>query len=270
VTDHSALWRCLRKWDLRPDGELIETHTSWVLPVRRAGEAAMLKVLKPNSDEQVGADMLRYFGGIGAVRLIEGDHSAWLMERASDEVSLTAMAVSGDDDAAAAILADCVAQLHAPRDMVAPAGLIRLDEWFQSLFAREAELPIFGRCATVACRLLATERAIVVLHGDLHHDNVLHSARGWLAIDPKGLMGERADEVANLLCNPQPHGDIIHRPDRMVRLATLYAERLELDAQRVLAFALAHAGLSAAWSLEDGRDASYRVNCAGALDSLVA
>jgi streptomycin 6-kinase len=270
VTARSALCRYLRKWDLRPDGTLIETHTSWVQPVRAAGEAAMLKVLKPNSDEQAGADVLRYFGGVGAVRLIEGDHHAWLMERVRDDVWLSTIAVSGDDDRAAAILADCVAQLHAPRDVAAPAGLTRLDAWFQSLFAREAELPIFGRCATVARRLLATEREILVLHGDLHHGNVLHSARGWLAIDPKGLVGERTYEVANLLCNPQPHGDIVHRPERMLRIATLYAERLELDVQRVLGFALAHAGLSAAWSLEDGRDASYRVKCAEVLDPLVA
>ena len=229
----------------------------------------MLKVLKPNSDEQAGADMLRYFGGVGAVRLIEGDRDAWLMERAGDEVSLTTMAVSGDDDRAAAILAGCVAQLHAPRDVAVPAGLTRLDAWFQSLFARGAELPILARCAIVARRLLPTEREIIVLHGDLHHDNVLHGARGWLAIDPKGLVGERTYEAANLLCNPQPHGDIVHRPERMLRIATVYAEPLGLDVQRVLGFALAHAGLSAAWALEDGKDASYRLKCAEVLDPLV-
>ncbi len=90
------------------------------------------------------------------------------------------------------------------------------------------------------------------------------------AIDPKGLIGERTYEVANLLCNPQPYGDIVHRPERMLRLAMLYAERLGLDVQRVLDFALAHAGLSAAWSLQDGRDAGYRVRFAEVLDPLVA
>ena len=263
------LQRCLHKWHLQPDGALIETHTSLLLPVRHVGGPAMLKILKPTSDERAGADMLRYFGGLGAVRLIAADDDAWVMERAAADPSLLAMALAGGDDPAAAILADCVAQLHAPRGAPAPDGLIRLDDWFHSLFAREAELPLLARCAAVARNMLATSREIVVLHGDLHHDNVLHSPRGWLAIDPKGLIGERTYELANLLCNPQPHGTIVHRPERMLRLAELYAERLALNVQRVLGFALAHAGLSAAWSLEDGGDASYRLKCAEVLDPLV-
>ncbi len=268
--DDAALRRCLQKWGLQPEGRLIETSTSQLLPVRHDDGPAMLKVLKPASDERAGADVLRYFAGIGAVRLIAADDDAWLMERAGDDLSLIAIALSGGDDQAAAILADCVAQLHAPRDLPAPSGLIRLDAWFHSLFAREAELPILARCAAVARDLLATEHQIVVLHGDLHHENVLHSPRGWLAIDPKGLLGEHTYEFANLLCNPQPHGAIVHRPERMLRLARLYAERDALDVQRVLGFALAHAGLSAAWSLEDGSDASYRLKCAEVLDRLVA
>ena len=75
----------------------------------------------------------------------------------------------------------------------------------------QAELPILARCADVARRLLAEPREVTVLHGDLHHDNVLHGSRGWLAIDPKGLIGERTYEVANLLGNPWPHGEIVHQ-----------------------------------------------------------
>jgi streptomycin 6-kinase len=271
-SEPDAPWldRYLRDWRLQSDGSLIETHTSWLLPVRQAGDTAMLKVLKQTSDEQAGAEVLRYFAGAGAVRLLASDAGGLLMERADGDRSLVAMAVSGDDEQAAGILAGCVGQLHGARDHDAPDGLIRLSNWFLALFERQAQLPVLTRCADIARRLLATERETVVLHGDLHHDNVLHSARGWLAIDPKGLIGERTYEVANLLCNPQPYGDIVHRRERMLRLAMLYAERLGLDVQRVLGFALAHAGLSAAWSLQDGRDAGYRVRCAEVLDPLVA
>ena len=159
--------------------------------------------------------------------------------------------------------------LHAPRECAAPDGLTPLRDWFRSLFAHRSELPILARCADVARRLLAEPREVIVLHGDLHHDNVLHGSRGWLAIDPKGLLGERTYEVANLLGNPWPHGEIVHQTDRMLRLSTLYASRLDLDPRRVLGFALAHAGLSASWSLEDGSDPSYRLTCAAMLDPLV-
>ena len=102
------------------------------------------------------------------------------------------------------------------------------------------------------------------------HDNVLDGdERGWLAVDPKALIGERTFEVANVFANPWPHADIVHRPDRMRWLAELYAERLRLDLHRVLAFALAHAGLSASWDMEDGGDPAYRLRCAELLCPLV-
>jgi streptomycin 6-kinase len=258
-----------RKWGLVADGSLSETPTSWLMPVRQRGRPAVLKMLKRTSDERAAARLLRYFAGSGAVKLIAADNDGLLMERADDEVSLRAMAISGGDAQAAEILADCVQRLHAPRDHPAPRELTALRDWFRSLFARQTELPTLSHCADVARQLLANEREIIVLHGDLHHDNVLHSARGWLAIDPKGLIGERTYEVANLLGNPWPHGELVHQPGRMTRLAELYATRLCLEPRRVLGFAFAHAGLAASWLMDDGSDPSYRLQCAKILEPLV-
>ena len=165
--------RYLNAWALETAGELIETHTSWLLPVRRIDGPAVLKLLKPDSDEHAGTALLRYFAGIGAVRLLADDAGALLMERADSRPSLVALAVSGHDDAAAAILAECVAQLHAPRTHPPPPGLISLSDRFQALFAQETQTPLLARCAAVARHLLATERETTALHGDLHHDNVL-------------------------------------------------------------------------------------------------
>ena len=207
-----------RKWGLTVDGSLSETPTSWLMPVRQRGQPAMLKILKRTSDERAAASLLRYFAGSGAVQLIAADDDGLLMERADDDVSLRTMAITGGDEQAAEILADCVRRLHAPRDHPAPRGLTALRDWFRSLFARQSELPVLSHCTDVARQLLANEREMTALHGDLHHDNVLHSARGWLAIDPKGMVGERTYEVANLLGNPWPHGVLVHQPERMMRL----------------------------------------------------
>jgi streptomycin 6-kinase len=126
------------------------------------------------------------------------------------------------------------------------------------------------RCAAVARGLLATQHDVVPLHGDLHHANVLDGgARGWLAIDPKGLIGERTYETANLLKNPWPHTCIVHDAARMQRLAQLYSELLGMDARRILAFGLAHAGLSAAWDMDDVFDPSYSLRCVELLERLV-
>ena len=259
-----------RRWRLVSDGAVEETHSSWVQPVRYDDVPAFLKAPKPNSDEVRTAAMLRYFGGRGAVRLVRADESAVLMERANGHRSLMDMATSGDDDGAAAALAGTVTKLHDQRGMSMPSGLPSLRDWFDDLFRMQNTSAILKRCATVAEHLLNTAHAPMALHGDLHHDNVLDGAeRGWLAIDPKGVFGERTYEVANLLGNPWPNGAVVHDPDRMRRQARFYARELDLDVHRVLGFALAHAGLSAAWSIEDGCDPSFRLRCAEVLDPMV-
>jgi streptomycin 6-kinase len=146
---------------------------------------------------------------------------------------------------------------------------VHLDRQFASLFKRAGEDSRLRSSAAVARALLATRRDVIPLHGDLHHSNVLDGgARGWLAIDPKGLLGERTYEVANLLGNPWPHGKIVHSSERIRRMAALYAAQLGMQPDRVLAFALAHAGLAASWDLEDGSD-PYRLKCVEVLAPLL-
>ncbi len=230
----------------------------------------MLKVLKPDSDEGSAAALLRYWDGDGAVRVYRSDHHAVLLERAEGKRSLGEMAINGGDLDAAEILARCVAKLHRRRTLAPPTDLTPLAEQFSSLFERASAHAMLGRCAEVARALLDDPRQIVPLHGDLHHWNLLDGeARGWLAIDPKALIGERTYDVANLLRNPWPYGEIVHHASRLERLAELYAQRLDLDAGRILCFAFAHCGLSAAWDLEDGDDPTFSLTCAEILEPLL-
>jgi streptomycin 6-kinase len=95
-----------------------------------------------------------------------------------------------------------------------------------------------------------------VLHGDIHHGNILDfGARGWLAIDPKRLLGERAFEYANLFCNPDtdnPTRPVATLPDRFTRRVAIVTSAAGLERRRLLQWILAWAGLSAAWFLGDG------------------
>ena len=81
--------RYLHARALETAGQLIETHTSWLLPVRHADGPAMLQLLKPGGDEHAGAALLRHFAGNGAVRLLADDEGALLMERADSDPSLS-------------------------------------------------------------------------------------------------------------------------------------------------------------------------------------
>jgi streptomycin 6-kinase len=145
-------------------------------------------------------------------------------------------------------------RLHAPRSTDPPRELVPLAEWFRDLWPAAERLGgILHVSASVARGLLADPREATVLHGDLHHGNVLDfGERGWLAIDPKGVIGERGYDFANLFNNPDRA--IATQPGRLARQASLVAEAAGLDRQRLLRWIVAYSGLSAAWSIEDGLD----------------
>ena len=145
-------------------------------------------------------------------------------------------------------------QNSTPCRIDAPEALCPLTQWFRELEPAAARHGgILLKAAAAARHLLATSQEVVALHGDIHHGNILDfGARGWLAIDPKGLLGERGFDYGNIFCNPR---EMATAPGRLSRQASIVAEASGLDRTRLLQWILAYAGLSAAWFLNDGEDA---------------
>ncbi|WP_020178675.1 aminoglycoside phosphotransferase family protein [Methylopila sp. M107] len=244
-----AHWAAL--WRLTPDGVPIRTRSGRLLPVRTGdGELAMLKVAA-EPEEQAGAALMAWWDGQGAARVLEQEGNAILLERATGSGSLAEMARDGEDDEATRMLCRAVAALHVPRG-APPAGLVPLDRWFASLFpAAERHGGLLARCAAAARKLLDEPQDVVALHGDIHHGNVLDfGARGWLAIDPKGLIGERGFDYANLFCNPDHETALA--PGRMRRRVEIVSEATGMEPRRLLSWILAWSALSAVWMVEDG------------------
>jgi streptomycin 6-kinase len=241
----------LRGWHLVPDGEAFTTQTSHLLPVLRDGVSAILKI--PSAEEERrGSALMSWYAGDGAARVIEHEDGALLLERATGTRILGDMARAGEDDSATEIICRTVTRLHAPRDRPPLATLVPLPVWFRALEpTANSRGGVLAKAATTARALLATPRDVVVLHGDIHHGNILDGgARGWLAIDPKGLRGERGFDYANIFCNPD--FETATASDRLRRQSKIVAEAAGLDRSRLLRWILAYAGLSASWSLESG------------------
>jgi len=211
----------------------------------------MLKVAV-DAEEKLGGLLMAWWDGEGAARVLARDGDAILMERANNSISLTELAQNDRDDEATHIICDAVAKLHAPRSLSPPPELIPLTRWFEALKpAAESQGGILQLSATIASELLMTQRDVMVLHGDIHHGNVLDFGdRGWLVIDPKGLCGERSFDYANLFCNPDI--ETATMPVRMARRVELVVESAALDRTRLLRWIVAWAGLSASWLLDDG------------------
>jgi streptomycin 6-kinase len=243
----------LARWDLVPDGEPIETPSSLLLAVRHNGVPAMLKIAREEEERRGGA-LMAWWNGDGAAKVLARHGEALLLERATGPRSLAAMVTDGQDEEASRILCGVAARLHAPR-RGSPPDLMPLTRWFEALApAARTQGGLLAQADSVAQALLADPRDVVMLHGDIHHGNVLDGReRGWLAIDPKGLLGERTFDFVNILRNPD--ATVALAPGRFDRQAEVLAAAASLERRRLLDWTLAFAGLSAAWHLADGTPA---------------
>jgi streptomycin 6-kinase len=248
------------RWDLRHLTPLARggTGAELLAATGKRGEAVVLKLSLPGQAVRAEADALAGFGGIGAARLLAADpaEGALLIERIRPGTPLLAVAAE-DDDAATRIAARVMIALRRP---VPPGALLaEAAGWARLPLRARAEawpLPpdLLDRGAALF-RDLGASAAVappVLLHGDLHHTNILaDGGSGWRAIDPRGLFGDPAFEAAALLRNP-PGSPSVARAAR--RRVAILAEETGLEPRRIAGWGLAGAVLAACWSVEDGED----------------
>lgn len=247
----------LHRWSAKAAGDPFTTHTSNLLPVilarNLADLPAMIKITR-NLDERIGGRVLQWWDGNGAARVYacDQDSGTLLMERATGSKHLLHMAREGEDDAATSCICHTIEQLHSKRSSAPPEELLTLTDFFRSLaLMAQQEGGLMAECATVAAELLNEQREPVVLHGDAHHGNILDfDRRGWLAIDPKRVTGERYYDYVSVLCNPDL--ETCTDPGRFARQLAVVINVTGLERRRLLKWVMAHAALSAAWFLEDG------------------
>ncbi len=263
----------LKKWDLSDPQPLATTASSHVYTVTFEGTRVVLKLITEYGfEEREGAIALCYFDGHGAVRLLRDDEHAHLVEYVAGD-DLVSMVRNGEDDEATAIIGDVLNQLHQPNSKPLPDNLTGLKRWFRSLFLKakadqsDGVDSVYVRAAALAETLLDNPRDVRVLHGDIHHENVrYHAERGWLAFDPKGLVGERTYDAANTVCNPMNMAELVENEERILRTSGILAEKMGIAHSRVLAFVYIYACLSATWIESDGNVPSHELNIAGLVE----
>lgn len=266
-------------WQLRP-GAPFPLSFNYVCPAVLAdGTPAVLKLGVPGSpllDREAAA--LTVWGGRGAARVLDRDttRGALLLQQAVPGTRLRDLVPGRDEEATAAIVA-VLRDLHAAPVPEPPSPLPTV-ETYRSAFAQHLRRDPSGRrlprrWVQAADRLFAELGADAprraVLHGDLHHDNVLAAGDapgGWLAIDPHGVIGDPGFEIAPVLYNPDPDradaGLLRLVPARVEQLA----DGLGLPLDRAQAWGFAGCVLSAVWNAPDGEaDGGRELAVAGVL-----
>jgi streptomycin 6-kinase len=249
---------CVRAWGVTIE-RTAATATSILVHGRRAGKPVVLKVVKEQNDEWRCGEIAAKFGGRGVVDVYEQMPGAALFERLDPGEPLAALTLNGRDDEATDILAMLLGRM-APGDP--PEGCPSVEQW-GGAFVRQAaagddRIPssLLDPAQRIYADLGATQRVPALLHGDLHHYNVLSDrGRGWCAIDPKGVVGELEYELGAALRNPIDRPEIFANLDVVERRLGQFGLVLGIDVSRARGWCFAQAVLTAIWSFEDGRAA---------------
>lgn len=193
------------------------------------------------------------FLGPASVRLLAVEGPDLILERVTPGTALP----DAPDDVATTKIAHALLRLWVPAP--SSCGLPSVAEECQPLYEEKASalLPadLVAEARDRLEDLLAVEVESYVLHGDLHHGNLLLSeSRGWVAIDPHGLVGERAYDVGPLLLNPWNDNPEMLVGPRLDRLSDLLATPRD----RLASWGLVRAVLAAAWTAQDNGHADTR------------
>lgn len=273
---------CAARWSLTLDAPFPALSYNYAAPGHRTdGTPVVLKAGVPHRELRTEIEALRLFNGRGSVRLLAADAEAGvlLLERIQPGTSLRSLSGESEDTRATALAADVLARLARP---VVPADspFPTTADWAQGLTRLRTRFgggtgSLPGRLVQEAeahfAVLHATQTETVVLHGDLHHGNILRRGKtDWVAIDPKGVVGEPAYEAGAWLRNPLP--ELLqwsNPPQVLARRLAQFAERFGWERERLRMWGMAQAVLSAAWSVEDhGAGGTAAITCAAILASL--
>lgn len=249
-----------RDWGLALGQALGGSTQGLVCEVRRVdGTPAVLKLEKPGQGAAAQAAALAAWEGRGAVRLLRADpdRGALLLEYLVPGTPLSALCTDGRDDEAMVALAEVSLALRCPP----PQGALLADAqgWWRAIAAcrdRRLDPALRDRALGLWRDLIVSSSAPCLLHGDLHHGNILADGEGWRAIDPIGATGDALFDPASAVSEPVSFLAGFAHSSRLVdhRLGVL-VERLSADRARLAAWAFAIAVLKTVWAIEDGREA---------------
>lgn len=200
---------------------------------------------------------LKAFAGFGAVNVLMENEEILLLERAVSGVSLKSYFFEKDNNAIQ-ITCECLRRLHkAPRPNA--YRFPHINDWLTAL-DKSINIPneLLDKARTLREKLISTSAKPILLHGDLHHDNILQNGNNWVVIDPKGAIGEPAYDIAAFIRNPMPellqHDNALNIiNNRILQFAKIF----NLSEQRIIDWCYVQAVLAWAWALEDGGDEAY-------------
>jgi streptomycin 6-kinase len=206
---------------------------NYVLSGFQGEEPIILKLGLDNVGLKREAFALKCFAGYGAVKVLAENDGMLLIERAMPGTSLKDYFPTKEKESIE-IGCGLIKKLH-QANIPSVHNFPHIKDWLEAL-DKDWNIPnhYLQKAKKLRDQLLQTSKPDVFLHGDLHHDNILQNGNDWLVIDPKGVLGEPAYEVAAFIRNPIP--ELLHHddaPNIILNRISRFAELLGIPAKRI-------------------------------------
>lgn len=248
---------CLKQWNLELVPSSFGMSFGYVTAVQRKdGKEAVLKILFADGGfEEI--DALTAFSRHRSVRLLEADreHRAMLLERVQPGTRLLDVQIHNDEEATE-IGATIIADLCLPVPSHGSFTPIRkLKDEMTDIRLGGTAIPteLIERAEGIFEELDASKKEERLIHGDLHHENILlDEHRGWIAIDPEGIIADPAYGAARFLANPEPFHLQKNTEAMMQRRIEMLSQVLHQSKQRITQWAFFDALLCACWHSKAG------------------
>lgn len=261
-----------RRWDVRFLRPVANLSYAYVAIVEHAGKQAILKM---NPDSGVISKEVHWLRGYSELtpKILE-DASAegvFLMDKIEPGLALKDRVIAGDDDLATHIICEMVKRLQA--NPIRSNEFPHLSEQNQiSLLRGRIDKHLLEKAETLFAELTVKSSQDVLLHGDLHHDNIISDgATGWKVIDPHGYVGDPASEISPFIFNPL---DVLPEWENLElvlqRRINIMTAEMPFDPLRIKSWAFCRTMLSMAWTFEGtGEVPKFESRVARFLSSLV-
>lgn len=261
---------CIQKWNLKNLSIAKNLFFNYVAFAEIDRGKVVLKLSFPGSEINQEIKVLKYFNGHGTTKLYDYDleNAAMLLEAIVPGTPLSTLFPNQDQESMI-IFAKVMKKLHskplafnelassktASNELaLTESEFPTLNKWLSSLYSEHKEIPnhLLKKAQKLSEYLLETQENPILLHGDLHQDNILQNVNSWISIDPKGVLGEPCYEVGAFIRNPMPK--LIQQSNLSEIMANRFATLsalLDIEKSRLMQWSFVQSILAACWCLED-------------------
>jgi streptomycin 6-kinase len=267
----SHLTHLSEKWNFRFLNVMSNLTYNFVglVEVMPTGERAIIKMGPRRKNIAAEVQWLQCFNkGVPKIYWHDDEHHAYLMECLAPGNSLKTLVKAGQDNSATRLLCHTIRDLQSHQQK--KPDFPHLSELAESLSSLKNHLDdkMLSKAESLFHELTTDRVQDVLLHGDLHHDNVLSSDTTWKVIDPHGYVGDPAFEVGAMIFNPRDCFPKEKSASQIIeRRLKILAEELPFDAKRIKAWAYCRTVLSIAWTFEDYKTLpAFEIEIASVID----